>query len=100
MKVLTPETPVKAAGFSRAFPLTTVRSRYGQEEHDRAVANGHETAFCINPGSTLLGDREESKRRNAKAAADFAAAVTVEHGELVFDRGRTLTGLCSWSKLL
>lgn len=89
-KTLTAGDHVKGYGFTRSFPLTTVRAKYGQDAHDRAVRRGHETAFCVNPGTALISDREESARRNFEAAANFEEAVTVENGELVNIEGELL----------
>jgi hypothetical protein len=87
-------TFLKAAGFSRAFPLDSVQScarEYGEDEvkaWDRAVANRHETAYAINIGTALTDEPMAVKdAKRAKAASDFANATVVATGDVFLIEG-------------
>ena len=74
---------VTAPGFRKAYAFNTARSYAGEASHARAIANGHDTAWTVNPGSALLGDREAAKRMLAKEAEQLAGAVMIENGQVV-----------------
>ena len=80
-------TFIKAAGFDRAFPLDGVRTYCaGNDNGDaawaRALANGHDTAWAINPGSCIHDGPMAQKIEAAKLArAQFDGATLVKTGD-------------------
>lgn len=77
---------VTVAGWDRAYQFSTsagyTKSYGGDVAEARARADklGHDVAWCVNPGSALLGDRETAKAMLAKEAAQLASAIVVADG--------------------
>lgn len=91
---LTAGTFLKGEGFDRAFPLNTVQAYAAeyredpQAAFDRAVGHGHETAWCVNGGTSITNQPMAIKlAKQAKEDADFAAAITVKTGEVYLIEG-------------
>lgn len=76
---------LKAEGFDRAYPLQGAKSYCGEAVFDRAVANGQETAWCVNPGYSIVS-HDNSKELAAERAA-FANATTVKTGDVFIIEG-------------
>ena len=67
---------LKGEGFDRAFALNTVQAYIGEGDaergaaaYERAVERGHETAWAVNPGSSITDHAD----RHQAGAADHRA---------------------------
>lgn len=90
-KTLTHDQFVTAAGWNRAYALGTIAGYYNETGRDaaaaeariRALKNGHNIAWTVNPGTVIVGDRALGKALLARDAAELAAATIVANGEIV-----------------
>ena len=91
--VLAIGTFIKAVGFDRAFPLDGVRTYCADNDNGdaawaRAIANGHDTAWAINPGSSITDASAEHKRAElTRERAEFDGATLVKTGDLFIIEG-------------
>jgi len=67
-----------------------------QVAHDRALANGHDTAYAMKFGAMLVDCRITAQRMADKRHADFARAVTLNPGDVVEIEGETFTVAVPW----
>jgi len=97
MKTLSPQTFVTVAGWNRAFKFNTARgyaAQYGEDQeaaHARCVGFGHDTAWTVNPGSALLGDRAAAAALLQQEARDLAGSTVLQNGEQVEIEGKSFT---------
>lgn len=86
---------LKGEGFDRAFALNTVQAYIGEGDaergaaaYERAVERGHETAWAVNPGSSITDMPIAIKRvLQTIERRDFAAATIVRTGEVYLIEG-------------
>jgi len=89
---LTASQFVTVAGWDRAYVFDTARNYCGGDEgHARTVAQGHDTAWTINTGSSIVSDRAWSARMLAEEAEQLAGAVVIADGETVLIEGELFT---------
>jgi hypothetical protein len=88
---------VTVAGWNRAYAFSTLAGYVAKTNRDlaparaRAIANGHDLAWCINSGTCLYGDKAAGARALAQEAAELASAVIVADGEQVQIDGELYT---------
>lgn len=98
MKLLAHGTPVKLAGWSDiSVPVGTARgfaAEYQEDTeaaHERALKNGHHTAWTMFAGTALYGDRVYGAAKAAERKQLFESAVLLVDGETVDIEGEQFT---------
>lgn len=74
---------ITAELFSRAYDLRVLEGK----DLARALENGHEDVFVVNPGTCITDNREYNLRKVAEERLQKAQAVTVQTGDRVIIRG-------------
>lgn len=92
MQTLIANQFVTVAGWDRAYQFDTARNYCGGDEgHARTVAQGHDTAWTVNTGSSIVSDRAWAARMLADEAAQLQSAAIVSDGEVVEIEGEQFT---------